>query len=52
MGYLLEGHVELKIGSRLVPAKPGDVIYLSREIPSQWKNTGRETVRLLWVKIK
>jgi transcriptional regulator with XRE-family HTH domain/KaiC/GvpD/RAD55 family RecA-like ATPase len=52
MGYLLEGHVELKIGSRLVPAKPGDVIYLSREIPSQWKNTGRGRVRLLWVKIK
>ena len=37
LGYLLEGHLELKIGSRLHPAGPGDVIFLTREFPSQWK---------------
>jgi transcriptional regulator with XRE-family HTH domain/KaiC/GvpD/RAD55 family RecA-like ATPase len=52
LGYLLEGHLELKIGSRLHPAGPGDVILLAREFPSQWKNTGKEVARLLWVKIK
>ena len=52
LGYLLEGHLELKIGSRLYPAGPGDVILLAREFPSQWRNTGKEVARLLWVKIK
>lgn len=52
MGYLIEGMVELKIGNRMYPAQPGDVIYLTRELPSQWKNTGEGTARLLWVKLK
>ena len=52
MGYLLEGRVELKIGNRLHQARPGDVIYLTSELPSRWKNTGEGTARLLWVKIK
>ncbi|BBO68499.1 hypothetical protein DSCA_24290 [Desulfosarcina alkanivorans] len=52
MGYLLEGQVELNVGNRMIPAKPGDVIYLSSETPSQWKNTGKGKARLLWVKIK
>jgi quercetin dioxygenase-like cupin family protein len=52
MGYLLDGSMELKIGNRLHSAKSGDVIYLTREVPSQWKNTGKGTARLLWVKIR
>ena len=52
MGYLLKGSLELKIGSHLHQARAGDVIYLAREIPSQWKNTSQETARLLWVKIR
>jgi len=52
MGYLLEGRLELKIGNRLHQAGPGDVIYLTGELPSQWKNTGKGTARLLWVKIR
>lgn len=52
MGYLLDGRVELKIGNRTYTAEAGDVIYLTHEVPSQWKNTGGQTVRMLWVKIK
>ncbi len=52
MGYLLEGSLELKIGNRSYPTGPGDVIYLTSELPSQWKNTGKGTARLLWVKIR
>ncbi len=52
MGYLLEGRLELRIGSRLHRVGPGDVIYLTSELPSQWKNTGEGVARLLWVKIR
>lgn len=52
VGYLLEGSLELKIGSRQHRARPGDVIYLTGELPSQWKNPGKVTARLFWVKIK
>ncbi|MFO7713747.1 helix-turn-helix domain-containing protein [Desulfosarcina sp.] len=52
MGYLLEGRLELEVGSRFYAAGPGDVIYLTGELPAQWKNTGKAAARLLWVKIK
>lgn len=52
MGYLLAGEVELKIGARRYAAGPGDVIYLARDNPTQWRNTGEDAVRMLWVKIR
>ena len=52
MGYLLSGQLELKIGNRLHRADAGDVIYLSKNIPEQWKNIGHEIARLLWVKMR
>ncbi|MBW1801268.1 MAG: hypothetical protein JRJ85_11130 [Deltaproteobacteria bacterium] len=30
----------------------GDVIYLTSEMPSQWKNPGPGVARLLWIKVK
>ena len=51
LGYLLEGRLELEIDGRVSPVRPGDVIYLTTELPSQWKNTGEGTVRMLWVNI-
>ena len=52
MGYLLDGQVELTIGSRQYQARSGDVIYLTGEVPSQWRSIGPATARLFWVKIK
>ena len=51
MGYLLDGSLEMKIGNRTYKAGTGDVVYLTNEIPSQWKNIGESTARMLWVKI-
>lgn len=52
MGYLLDGRLQFEIGSRLHQARPGDVISLTGELPTQWNNTGEVTARLFWVKIK
>jgi quercetin dioxygenase-like cupin family protein len=51
MGYVLRGSLELKVGNRLHRAGVGDVIYLMADQPSLWENVGKETVRLLWIKI-
>jgi transcriptional regulator with XRE-family HTH domain/KaiC/GvpD/RAD55 family RecA-like ATPase len=51
IGYLIEGRLELKIGSRVHQARAGDVIYLAGKLPSHWKNRGTTTARLFWVKI-
>ncbi|MFH1138216.1 MAG: helix-turn-helix domain-containing protein [Pseudomonadota bacterium] len=50
-GYLLSGRLELKLGPRVFNLEPGQVVYLTTESPSSWKNPGREPARLLWVKI-
>jgi transcriptional regulator with XRE-family HTH domain len=51
-GYVLVGELQIKIGSRLKKLKAGDVVYLTTDMPDQWKNTGTDTARLIWVKIK
>jgi transcriptional regulator with XRE-family HTH domain len=51
-GYLLSGELEMRAQNGVYTAKQGDVIYLKSEMPSQWKNKGDETARLLWVNIK
>ncbi|MGB7919173.1 MAG: helix-turn-helix domain-containing protein [Desulfobacterales bacterium] len=51
-GYVLAGELQIKIGSRLKKLKTGDVVYLTTDIPAQWKNTGTDTARIIWVKIK
>ncbi|MDJ0914466.1 MAG: helix-turn-helix domain-containing protein [Desulfobacterales bacterium] len=52
MGYLLSGQLELTLKNAHHHAKAGDIIYLTDDIPSQWRNTGASTCRLLWIKIK
>jgi quercetin dioxygenase-like cupin family protein len=52
IGYLLQGALQLKVGRNLQQARSGDVIYLADDSPSQWKNSGGEPARLLWLKIK
>lgn len=52
MGYLLSGKLQLKLGKAVYSARAGDIIYLTSEIPSQWKNPGPGLARLLWLKIK
>ena len=51
VGYLLSGKLQLKMEKAVYNVKPGDMIYLTSEMPSQWKNSGSGVARLLWMKI-
>ncbi|MBW1999107.1 MAG: helix-turn-helix domain-containing protein [Deltaproteobacteria bacterium] len=52
IGYLLSGHLELKVEERTYRAKAGDIICLTTQMPSRWVNPGPDRVSLLWFKIK
>ena len=52
VGYLLSGKLQLKLGKAVYTVRARDVIYLTSEMPSQWKNPGPGVARLLWIKIK
>ncbi|MBC8199491.1 MAG: helix-turn-helix domain-containing protein [Desulfobacterales bacterium] len=52
IGYLLSGKLQLKLDKAVYTVRARDVIYLSSDIPTQWKNPGPALARLLWIKIK
>ncbi|HHP7233679.1 MAG TPA: helix-turn-helix domain-containing protein [Desulfobacterales bacterium] len=52
IGYVLAGELKCTVGSRVNTAREGDLIYLTSELPSQWKNSGDQTARLLWVNVQ
>ena len=52
LGYVLSGKVQLKLQRAVHNARAGDVIYLTADMPSQWKNPGPGVARILWVKVK
>ena len=52
VGYLLSGKLQMKLGKAVYSARAGDVIYLTSEMPSQWKNPGPGVVKLFWIKVK
>ena len=49
IGYLLSGKLQLKLKQAVYTVQGGDVVYLTSEIPSQWKNPGPGLAKLLWV---
>lgn len=52
MGYLISGKLQMKIDNASCSVNSGEMIYLTSETPSQWKNTGSVTAKLLWIKIR
>jgi transcriptional regulator with XRE-family HTH domain/KaiC/GvpD/RAD55 family RecA-like ATPase len=52
MGYLLSGKLQLKFQRAVHTVNEGDVVYLTSEIPTQWRNPGPDVARLLWLKIR
>ncbi len=52
MGYLLSGKLQVVIKNTTHQLSAGDVIYLTSDLPSQWRNTGPIPAKLLWIKIK
>lgn len=51
MGYLIRGKLEVQMNAATRAMNSGDTLYLTTEMPSSWLNTGRDTARLLWIKI-
>jgi transcriptional regulator with XRE-family HTH domain len=52
VGYVLTGRLQIHMEKGVYTAQEGDVIYLSRDIPLQWKNPGPDIAKIFWVKIK
>jgi transcriptional regulator with XRE-family HTH domain len=52
VGYVLSGRLQVRVGKVVHTVKSGDVIYLTSEIPGEWRNPGPAMARLLWVKVK
>jgi transcriptional regulator with XRE-family HTH domain/KaiC/GvpD/RAD55 family RecA-like ATPase len=52
IGYVLSGRLQMKLDKAVYNLRPGDTVYLTSEMPSQWKNPGPAVAKLLWVKIK
>jgi quercetin dioxygenase-like cupin family protein len=52
LGYLLSGKLKIELGKAFHTVRAGDAIYLTSEIPSQWKNPGPGVARLIWIKVK
>ncbi len=52
IGYLLSGRLQVKLDKAAYSLRSGDVIYLTSEMPTEWKNPGPGVARLLWMKVK
>jgi len=51
-GYLLSGRLQVRVGKAVYSLRSGDVIYLTSEMPAEWKNPSPTAARLLWIKVK
>jgi quercetin dioxygenase-like cupin family protein len=45
--WVLEGEFTFKIGDEVTVGGPGTCAFMPRDVPHAWKNTGRETGRIL-----
>ncbi len=52
VGYLLSGRLQVKVGRAVHTLKAGDIIFLTSELPTEWKNPGPSPARLFWVNVK
>lgn len=51
LGYLLSGTLEMKLGPETHTIQAGDVVYLTNETPSQWRNSAGMPAKLLWIEL-
>jgi len=52
IGYLLSGRLQVTLEKAAYSLRSGDVIYLTSEMPTQWKNPGPGVAKLLWIKVR
>ncbi len=51
LGYVLKGKLQIVIRGTVKTISKGDVISLSSDVPSQWKNIGQSIAQMLWIKV-
>ncbi len=51
IGCLISGKLQVSIGKTVRRLRPGDVLYLTSDIPEHWENIGPAPARLLWLKV-
>jgi transcriptional regulator with XRE-family HTH domain len=49
LAYVLEGRVEINLDGRIHVLHQGDSLFFPSEVPHSYRNTGRETARILWI---
>lgn len=49
MGYVLEGEIELTIGSNSYTLRAGDSFFFRSELPHGYRNRTGQTARILWI---
>lgn len=52
MGYLLSGTLTAMVENQAHGLTPGDTIYFKTILPEGWRNTGKQTAVLHWLKFK
>jgi transcriptional regulator with XRE-family HTH domain len=52
VGYMVSGELQVRLEKENYTVKTGDVVYLTSDMPSQWKNIGSVPAKLLWIKVK
>ncbi len=52
IGYLLSGRLQVRVEKAVYSLRAGDVIYLTSEMPAQWRNPGPTVAKILWIKVK
>ena len=51
-GFVIEGKLEMMLNGDIHVVRAGDMIHLTSDIPTGWRNPGPQEARLLWVNIK
>lgn len=49
VAWVLEGEITFKIAEQVAVGGPGTCAFMPRNVPHAWKNTGRETGRVLFL---
>lgn len=49
VAYVLSGEITFKVGDAVTVGGPGASAFMPRAVPHAWKNTGRETARVLFL---
>ena len=52
MGYLLTGSLQTQVHRTAYTLSAGDMIHLTTDTPTQWKNAAKKVARLMWFNIR